>query len=133
MVKGVIRDPDGNPLAVLPSRKKGTTNTVVAGANGDFTISVKEGATLVVSYVGFETRELPDNRRRMRKTLIRLDRTDAEVVVTALGIRKEKTKISYATQEVKGAALEKAPEPNVAKNLIGKVAGLEYTSKNKSV
>ena len=57
----------------------------------------------------------------------------SEVVVTALGIKKEKNKISYATQEVKGAALEKAPEPNVAENLVGKVAGSEHTGKNQPV
>ena len=43
--------------------------------------------------------------------------------------QERKTKVSYATQEVKGAALEKAPEPNVAENLIGKVAGLNILAK----
>ncbi|HUP13332.1 MAG TPA: TonB-dependent receptor plug domain-containing protein, partial [Niastella sp.] len=55
---------------------------------------------------------------------------NTEVVVTALGIRKERAKLSYATQEVKGTALEKAAESNIANNLIGKVAGLNILSKS---
>ena len=61
--------------------------------------------------------------------LLASERKLEEVVVTALGIKKEKAKMSYATQEVKGAALEKAPEPNIAGNLVGKVAGLDIRTK----
>lgn len=53
-----------------------------------------------------------------------------EVVVTALGVRKERAKVAYAVQEVKGEVLQKAPESNVAGNLVGKVAGLSVYSKS---
>ena len=59
--------------------------------------------------------------------------SNTEVVITALGIRKEKAKISYATQEVKGAALEKAPEPNIAQNMIGKVAKAIFSPQKFSI
>ncbi len=131
VVRGMIRDPEGKPLAGATVMEKGTTNSVVANADGNFSISVKEGGTLVITFVGFDVMEVAAvTGRDMEISLVRQERTGAEVVVTALGIRKEKNKISYATQEVKGAALEKAPEANVAENLIGKVAGLSILPKS---
>lgn len=130
VVRGVVKDPDGNPLGGASITEKGTANTVVANNNGNFTITVKDGATLTVSYVGFETLDIAAVAgSEMQIALQRQIASNVEVVVTALGIKKEKSKISYATQEVKGAALEKAPEPNIANNLIGKVAGLNILAK----
>lgn len=129
-VRGVVKDQEGNPLAGATITEKGTRNSVMAGSDGTFTITVKEGAVLTVSYIGYEVQEVPATEGRdLAIALVLLDRSTTEVVVTALGIRKEKAKISYATQEVKGTALEKAPESNVANNLVGKVAGLNVISK----
>ena len=58
VVRGVVRDQDGNSLAGATITEKGTTNSVIAGARGDFSITVKEGATLTVSYVGYELQEM---------------------------------------------------------------------------
>lgn len=129
-VKGVVKDSAGAALQGATIAEKGTTNSVVADSKGAFSIVVKEAATLVVSYVGFESREIAAAAEIGHVTLGRLDKGSVEVVVTALGIRKEKNKISYATQEVKGASLEKAAEPNVANNLVGKVAGLNILTKS---
>ena len=130
IVKGVVKDSAGSPLVGATITEKGTKNSVAAGPNGNFSISVKEGAVLVVSFVGFEVLETAATTGGdMTITLVRQDLASTEVVVTALGIRKEKKKISYATQEVKGAALEKVPEANIANNLIGKVAGLNILAK----
>jgi TonB-linked SusC/RagA family outer membrane protein len=115
-------------LAGATVAEKGTNNAVVTGSKGDFVINVKEGATVIVSFVGYDTQELPATAN-MVVVMLRTDRINLEVVVTALGIKKERNKISYATQEVNGSQLEKAPEPNVAANLVGKVAGLNILSK----
>jgi len=130
-VRGIVKDANGSPLAGATITEKGTNNSVIAGTQGDFTITVKsDRSVLTVSYVGFEPQEITAVAgREMSITLLRDERASAEVVVTALGIRKERNKLSYATQEVKGAVLEKAPEPNVAENLIGKVAGLSIFAK----
>lgn len=128
-IRGTIVDQDGQALAGATITEKGTNNRTVANANGEFSLNVKEGATLVISFVGYDMQEVKASGTEMNIVLTRQSVASTEVVVTALGIRKEKTKISYATQEVKGAALEKAPEPNVAQNLIGKVAGLDIRSK----
>ncbi|HEU0112255.1 MAG TPA: TonB-dependent receptor plug domain-containing protein, partial [Flavisolibacter sp.] len=130
VVRGVVKDQDGRPLEGATITEKGTNNSVASGNNGNFSITVKEGATLVISYIGFEVQEIAAAANtEMNITLTLLDRATSEVVVTALGIRKEKAKISYATQEVKGSSMDKAPESNVANNLIGKVAGLNILSK----
>ena len=130
-VRGIVKDDKGNALAGASITEKGTNNSVVAGEQGNFTITVKDGAILVISYVGYEVQEVEATAsRQLNIVLVRSDGSNAEVVVvTALGIRKEKNKISYSTQEVKGVALEKAPEANIANNLIGKVAGLNILSK----
>jgi len=130
-VRGSVRDETGNLLAGATVTEKGTSNRVIAGSRGEFTITVKNNeSVLVISYIGFQTQEIAIVAgREMEITLLRQDQVAVEVVVTALGIKKEKQKVSYATQEVKGAALEKAPEPNVAENLIGKVAGLNILAK----
>jgi TonB-linked SusC/RagA family outer membrane protein len=128
-ISGFVRDSDSIGLEGTTITEKGTKNSVVAGPKGNFSITVQEGATLVISYVGFEPKEIIANPGSdLNITLNRQDNT-TEVVVTALGIKKERNKIAYAIQEVKGAALEKAPEPNLANNLIGKVAGLSIFAK----
>src|SRR5690349_11378494 len=97
IVKGTIRDQDGNALAGASITEKGTNNTMISGSSGAFTITVNEGATLVVSFVGFETQELAAMEGTdMDIRLTRLDRIGSEIVVTALGIRKEKGKIGRA-------------------------------------
>jgi TonB-linked SusC/RagA family outer membrane protein len=130
-VKGSIRDEVGNALAGATVTEKGTSNRVIAQTRGDFTITVKNSESiLVISFVGFTTQEVPVVAGKdLEITMLRLDIVSAEVVVTSLGIKKERQKVSYATQEVKGTALEKAPQPNVAENLIGKVAGLSILAK----
>jgi TonB-linked SusC/RagA family outer membrane protein len=131
VITGVIKDPEGNPLPGATILEKRTNNSTVSGVDGTFSLTVRDGATLVISFVGFETKEVSaEPGKQMIIILARQETTAEEVVVTALGIRKEKNKISYATQEVKGAALLKAPEPNVAGNLVGKVAGLNILTKS---
>jgi hypothetical protein len=110
VVRGSVRDPQGNGLEGATITEKGTRNTTLAGATGQFSITVKDGATLSVSYVGYATQEIAAvSGTDMIITLTPQDVTGTEVVVTALGIRKERAKLSYATQEVKGAAWKKLP------------------------
>jgi TonB-linked SusC/RagA family outer membrane protein len=106
---------------------KGTSQAVLTDADGNFHIPVREEkVSLVFSSVGYAPQEVvaqvgtPTNI-----SLIESDRVLSEVVVTALGIRKEAKKVGFAVQEVKGAELIKARDPNVFSQLEGKVAGLD--------
>jgi TonB-linked SusC/RagA family outer membrane protein len=130
-VKGVVSDASGNPLAGVTVQVKGdNSKSAVSNIKGEFSIDAEKGATLVFSYVGFQSKEITvTDDPVMQVSLTASPANLQEVVVTALGIKKEKAKVAYATQEVKGTALDKAPESNVAANLVGKVAGLDIRTK----
>ena len=112
-VSGTVVDEEGVPLSGASVMVKGTTNGVVADFDGNFNIAVATGEVLVVSYVGFETKEVVIGQERELNIILTAGNALEEVVVTALGIKKEKRRVGYATQEVKGASLQKAVAPNV--------------------
>ncbi|WP_242204264.1 SusC/RagA family TonB-linked outer membrane protein [Aestuariivivens insulae] len=129
-VTGTIKDETGMPLLGANIIEKGTTNGVQTDFDGGFTIYVSsKEATLVVSYVGYAKKEIDVNGQAELTIVLKEDAAElAEVVVTALGIRKEKKRVGFAVQEVKGESLQKAVTPNVLESMTGKVAGLIVTS-----
>ena len=121
----VISSEDGLGMPGVPVVVKGTTVGTATDINGNFTLNVPNDATIVVSFMGFKTIELSvGNQTRINVTLEPDVLTLGDVVVTALGIAKEKKALGYAVSEVKGAELTQAREVNVANFLVGKVAGL---------
>jgi iron complex outermembrane receptor protein len=124
-VSGVVRDNNGAGLAGATITEKGTSNRVLSDQNGNYTIKVNPQATLVVSYVGFNPKEL--SASGTEAAVISLDAGGNalnEVVVTGFGIRKQNRKLAYAVQEVKGEDLVRANTPNLVNALQGKVAGV---------
>jgi TonB-linked SusC/RagA family outer membrane protein len=116
---------DNSPLPGVSVIIKGTTRGVSTDANGTYKIGVGEGSTLVFSFVGYARQEVQVGSKSVIDVSLKADdRQLNEVVVTALGIQKEKKTLAFATQSVKGADLIKAREPNPINSLIGKVAGL---------
>ena len=107
---------------------KGTKNATISNDNGDFTISAKKGAVITVSYVGYLSRDYTVNGATLNASLVNQSKDLNEVVVTALGIKKEKKALGYSITEVKGDELTQARSVNVANSLVGKVAGLNITS-----
>ena len=121
----IISSEDQGPLPGVNILIKGTTNGAISDANGKYRIDANSTDVLVFSFVGFKTQEIAVEGRTVIDVTILPDALQlAEVVVTALGIEKDKSKIGYATQEVKGSSLLKAREPNPINALVGKVAGL---------
>ena len=126
LVTGTIKDPDGNPVAAATVQEKGTSNQVSTDANGIFRISVVPGATLVITSIGFETTEFVTDASGTASIQLAQDSKQLTgVVVTALGIKREKKSLGYAVQELKGESLVSAKEPNLANALSGKIAGLQ--------
>ncbi|MEP7253179.1 MAG: SusC/RagA family TonB-linked outer membrane protein [Ginsengibacter sp.] len=124
-VKGIVTDGNNKPLQGVSLIVKGTSNGTSTDQHGGFTISASQNGTLVFSYVGFKLKEVPiDNKTNITVELENEIQGLNEVVVTALGIKKDIRRLGYATQEVKGADLVKAREPNPINGLVGKVAGL---------
>lgn len=122
-VTGKVFSENDQPLAGATIVIKGNGKTTITNAEGVFSIQVNDNDVLVVSNVGFAEMEV----KASDASTIRLtaDTKDlGEVVVTALGIKKEKKKLGYALQEVKGDELTTARETNVVNQLAGKVAGV---------
>lgn len=129
-VKGKITDDLGLPLPGAIVQEKGTKKAVTTDIDGNFDITVTDAnATLVISYMGFETKEV----QLQGKTMLNVQLKSAvnelnEVVVTALGIKREEKRLGFAQQTIKSNELEKTTPNNWSSALKGKVAGLNITS-----
>lgn len=131
VVQGRVVNAANQPITGVSVTVKGSSRGTLTNDNGEFTITVQKGEVLVLSSVNFVSQEIiADKNINVTITLSAFDRSLEEVVVTALGVKKEKAKVAYATQEVRGDALQKAPESNIASNLVGKVAGLSVYTKS---
>lgn len=124
-VKGKIADAatqnpiDGATILVKNSKAGTSSNNA-----GEFSITANKGEKLTISIVGFESQTVTASGNFLNILLQADNKQLNEVVVTALGIKKEAKRIGYSVQEVKGAELLKARESNPINGLVGKVAGL---------
>ena len=128
-VKGVVTDANKQILQGVTVQVKGSEKVTLTDQQGHFSVSAPASATLVFSFVGFATKEvLVGNQSNLVIQLQQNADALGEVVVTALGIKKEKKAVGYSVQVVKGGELVKAREPNVINSLTGKVAGLRIAA-----
>lgn len=124
-VRGVVTDSTDQPLQGVTVLVKGRDKATITDQQGRFSINAPANATLVFSFVGFVTKEATvANQSNITIQLQQNAGALNEVVVTALGIKKEIKKLGYAVQEVKGEDLIKARAQNPIAGLAGKVAGL---------
>lgn len=127
-VSGTVTDQNGQPLPSVAIQEKGSANGTETDFDGKFTISVKQGTTLVFSYISMKKQEVVVNSTNL-KIVMEDDVAQLEgVVVTALGISREKKSLGYATQEVSGDNISDTPVTNFADALSGEVAGLDIQS-----
>jgi len=126
VITGTVTDKNGQPLPGVSIRVKGGTGGSTTDNNGKFSLTVSdEKAVLLVSYIGYKTQEVAVNgQTNLRITLGDEENQLTEVVVTALGISREKKSLGYAAQEIKGDELDKARETNFSSGLAGKIAGV---------
>jgi TonB-linked SusC/RagA family outer membrane protein len=125
-VTGTVTDENNQPLPRASVKIKGGNGTTTNSA-GKFSLSAPSNAVLVFSFVGYKSREVTLGTQSNINVKMESDGVLNEVVVTALGIKKDKKAVGYAIQEVKGNDLVKAREPNGINSLTGKVAGLTIT------
>ncbi|GAC1491461.1 MAG: hypothetical protein NVS1B13_21440 [Flavisolibacter sp.] len=119
----VTQKENGEPLAGATVQVKGTAKNELTDNNGEFTVAANPNDILIISYVGFAQM----NVKATSGLVVAMNSAGnnmEEVVVTALGVKKETKRIGYAIQEVKAADILKAREPNPVNGLVGKVAGL---------
>ena len=128
-ITGSVVDENNLPLAGASVKIKGNKSGTTTNTEGKFSISAPSNTILVISFIGYAPKEV--NIGSQNSLNVKLDPDQSaldEVVVTALGIKKEKKRVGYAVQEVKGESLQKAIAPNVLESLTGKVAGLTITN-----
>ena len=121
-VKGNVSDAAG-PLIGVSVKVVGTSNGAITDLDGNFALKCDAGVELEVSYIGYKTLRI----KAQNNLKIKLEENSTElneVVVTALGIKRERKALGYGLSEVKGEELTKAKETNVINSLSGKVAGL---------
>ncbi len=126
-VKGTVTSSeDGIPLPGVSIVLKGTITGTITDFDGTYDINVPNGTgSLVLSYLGFETQEISVSGRATINVVMALS-TEAldEVVVTALGIKREDKSLGYSVEKVVGQELTRVANPNVLNSLSGKVSGV---------
>ena len=128
-IKGVITDSDGMPLPGASVAVQGGQKGAVTDFDGVFTIEAQKGQTLIFSYVGLESQNIVVGDATIINVKMQQAASNSlnEVVVTALGIKRQKKELGYSVQDLKGDQLNKVITTNVATALSGKIAGVDVS------
>src|SRR5699024_10096545 len=125
----VISSGTGETLPGVTIQVKGTTQGTVTGFDGEYEIEVEPDAILVFSYIGYATQEISVNNRTvidvvLEESAAALD----EVVVTALGIKRQEKSLGYSVERIGGEDVQRVAQENVLNALAGKVAGVSISN-----
>lgn len=120
---------DGVPLPGVSIIVKGTSRGTVTDVDGNYSIEVPDNAVLVFSFVGFETHEIEVRGRNVINVVLAESvEVLEEVVVTALGISREKKSLGYSVAELSGEEITRVAQENILNSLAGKVPGVNISS-----
>lgn len=126
VIKGVVTDEKGETIVGANILEQGTTNGASTDIDGKFTLTVLSNSNLIVSFIGYQTQTVPVNGKtdftiKLKEETEMLD----AVVVTAMGIKKKASSLTYSTQQVGGDELTRAKDANMINSLAGKTAGVQ--------
>jgi TonB-dependent SusC/RagA subfamily outer membrane receptor len=124
-ITGKITNPEGKPVSFATVTIKGTKTSVAADVNGDFSIQAPPNAILVFSAAGFTGSEVNSGNLSTVNVSLGAQAALAEVVVTAMGIRREKKALGYAVSTVDKKLLESRPDGDLGRLLSGKAPGVD--------
>ncbi|MBO9201542.1 MULTISPECIES: SusC/RagA family TonB-linked outer membrane protein [Niastella] len=129
LVRGKVQDENGSPLSKATIMLKGSKAGISSSDDGSFEINVSANTTLVVTAIGYNKSEVKIAAQDFVTITLSPDgRSLNEVVVTALGIKREKRNLTFSSQEIRSEELVRAKEPNILNAMTGKVAGVQITS-----
>ncbi|MEI6677701.1 MAG: SusC/RagA family TonB-linked outer membrane protein [Mariniphaga sp.] len=134
-VTGKVTDQSGITLPGVSVVVKGTTSGTITDGNGNFTITgLSDKAILQLSFIGMKAQEITPGAKSNLEIVMEMETVEvADVVVTALGIKREKKALGYSVGEVKGEILTETPQNNVLNALQGKVSGVRISQMNGTV
>jgi TonB-linked SusC/RagA family outer membrane protein len=128
-IKGSVNDKSGQPLPGVNILIKGTTIGTETNFDGEYTLEVSEGDVLIFSFIGMTTAQITVENETIIDMILEEDAAALdEVVITALGISRDKKGLGYAVQELQGDDINEAREGNFVNSLSGKVAGVNITT-----
>ncbi|MDD3789559.1 MAG: SusC/RagA family TonB-linked outer membrane protein [Petrimonas sp.] len=124
-VRGTVTDSNKDPLIGVNVVEKGTTNGTVTDIDGNFTLNVPQDATLVISYVGFTSQEVPVNRQAIINIILRED-TELleEVVVVGYGTQRKEA-VTGSVASMRGDDVREVASSNITQALQGRIAGVD--------
>lgn len=127
VVTGTVSDINGIVLPGASIIEKGTTNGAVTNFEGQFSIAVSDAnAILLISFMGYSSQEILINSQSKLNIILKEDAADLEeVVVTALGMKREKKALGYSVGEINDEKLNLVPQENVLGGLSSKISGLD--------
>lgn len=133
-VSGTVTDVNGEPIIGANIMEQGTSNGTITDLEGNFVLEVTKGNLLEVSYIGYISKEIIINKEQYVSIELREDiHVLNEVTVTALGMKKERRSLGYATQELSGNSILASHENNLVNSLSGKLAGVQITNTSGGV
>ena len=133
-ITGVVVDKNNDPLIGVSVIVKGTTTGITTGVGGDYSLRVSDNDVLAFSYLGYVSKEVTvGNNSTINMTLLEDNKLLKEVVITALGIEREKKALTYNVQELKGDATLTVNEPSFVNSLAGKVAGVTINASSSGL
>ncbi|MDE6051415.1 MAG: SusC/RagA family TonB-linked outer membrane protein [Paramuribaculum sp.] len=133
-VTGTVTDSNGEPLIGVSILVKGTQFGAQTNIDGEYSINANQGDVLMFSYIGYRPQEITfTGQSKIDVTLVEDTKTLDEVVVTALGIKKEAKSLSYNVQNVGTDAITRIADANFVNNLNGKIAGVTINSSSAGV
>ncbi len=130
-IKGTIADSNGEPLIGVNVVEAGTSNGTVSDIDGSYELSVADGASVEFTYTGYATKTIVVGDQASFDIVLDEGVDLDEIVVTALGISREKKSLTYASQEVGGDELTDVKDVNAINALTGKAAGV-FINRNGS-
>lgn len=130
VIRGKVMDSSGFPLAGATVIEQGTINGTITDIDGNFQLTLTaENTSIAVSYMGFTTKTVLANTDTVLEIMLQEDINGLnEVVVTALGIKREEKRLGFSQSTIDGESLAQTSPNNWSSGLIGKVAGLNILS-----
>ncbi|OAB76094.1 SusC/RagA family TonB-linked outer membrane protein [Cochleicola gelatinilyticus] len=132
-ITGTVTDNSGIPLLGVNIIVKGTSNGTQTDFDGNYSITASVGETLAYSYIGYSSQEAVVGASNVMDITLEEGEALNEVVITALGVSREKKSLGYATQQVDSEELNVTRPQNAISSLSGKVAGVQVTNNSSNL
>lgn len=127
-VSGKITDDKGKGIPDATVFVKGTSTSTTTDAGGNYIIKASKGSTLIVNILGYAKKEIVVSNKTVNLSLSAVDQNIGEVVVTALGLSREKKSITYSAQSVNSSEISNSGRSNLMDDINGKVSGVQITN-----